>query len=239
MEKIQLKAEIREAIGKKPSKKIRNEGFVPAVVYKAGKETISLKINEKELAYALKTKAGANVLIGLTIGGDKAKERTVLIKEVQHHPIKEAIVHVDFQEILLTEKLIIDVPIVTKGQAEGVVKEEGVLERVLWELKIECLPADIPGKIEVEVTNLKIGDSILVKDIKAPAGVRILNAPDQTVVTVKMPYVEKPAEEGAEAAIEPELIREKKEKEEAEGEEAGEAVPRAKKLRKKKRRNSV
>ena len=225
MEKIQLKAEIREEVGKKPTKKIRNEGFVPAVVYKEGTETVSLKINEKELAQALKTKAGANVLISLKIGGDKTKDRTVLIKEVQHHPIKEAIVHVDFQEISLTEKLTIDVPLVTKGEAEGVVKEEGVLERILWELKVECLPADIPGKIEIDVTSLKIGDSVLVKDIHAPAGVKILNPPDQTAVTVKMPYVEKPAEEAVEGVAEPELIREKKEKEEAEGEEKEEAAP--------------
>ena len=229
MEKIQLKAEAREEAGKKPTKKIRNEGFVPAVVYKEGKETVSLKINEKELAYVLKSKAGANVLIGLKIDGDKSKERTVLIKEVQRHPIKSQILHVDFQEISLTDKLTIDVPLVTKGEAEGVVKEEGVLEHVLWEIKVECLPADIPSKIEVNVTSLKIGDSILVKDIQVPAGVKILNAPDQTVISVKMPHVEKPAEEVAEAVTEPELIREKKEKEEAEGEEGEKAAPEDKK----------
>jgi len=243
MEKIQLKAEVREDVGKKPSKKIRNEGFVPAIVYKEGKETVSLKINEKELLRALDTKAGTNVLIGLKIGGgdkdskdskDKSKDRTVLIKEVQHHPIKDRILHVDFQEISLTEKLTLDVPLVIKGQAEGVVKEEGVLEHVLWEIKVECLPADIPEKIEVDVTSLKIGDSILVKDIQAPTGVKILNAPEQTVVTVKMPHVEKPVEEVAEAVTEPELIREKKEKEDLEGEEEKGAAPAEDKEAKKK-----
>jgi len=234
MEKIQLNAEAREEAGKKPTKKIRNEGFVPAVVYKEGKATVSLKINEKELVHVLKTKAGANVLIGLKIGDDKSKERTVLIKEVQRHPIKQQILHVDFQEISLTDKLTIDVPLVTKGEAEGVVKEEGVLEHVLWEIKVECLPTDIPSKIEVDVTSLKIGDSILVKDIQVPAGVKILNAPDQTVVSVKMPHVEKPVEEVVEAVTEPELIREKKEKEEAEGEEGEGAAPAEGKETKKK-----
>lgn len=237
MEKIQLKAEVREAVGKKPSKTIRNEGFVPAVVYKEGKETVSLKINEKELLRALNTKAGTNVLIGLKIGaGDKTKDRTVLIKEVQHHPIKDRILHVDFKEISLTDKLTIDVPIVTKGEAEGVVKEEGVLEHVLWEVKVECLPTDIPEKIEIDVTSLKIGDSILMKDVQAPPGVKILNSPDQTVVTVKMPHVEKPVEEAVEGVTEPELIREKKEKEEAEGEEAGEAAPEAKEAKEPKKK---
>ncbi|MDD5680643.1 MAG: 50S ribosomal protein L25 [Candidatus Omnitrophica bacterium] len=238
MEKIQLKAEVRDAVGKKPSKKVRNEGFVPAVVYKEGKETVSLKINEKELLKALNTKAGTNVLIGLKVdaGEGKSKDRTVLVKEVQHHPIKDRIIHVDFQEISLTEKLTIDVPLVTKGEAEGVVKEEGVLEHVLWEVKVECLPADIPEKIEIDVTSLKIGDSILMKDVQAPAGVKILNPPDQTVVTVKLPHVEKPVEEGVEEVVEPELIREKKEKEEAEGEEAGEAAPEAKEAKEPKKK---
>lgn len=222
MKTIQLNAEIREGIGKKAARGIRSAGLIPAVVYKEGKETAHLKINQKEFLIALKTKAGANVLVNLKIGGvskEKAKEQTVLIKEIQRHPIKEGILHVDFHEVSLTEKMIFDVPLVTKGEAEGVVKDEGVLEHVIWELKVECLPTAIPEKIEVDVTALKIGDSILVKDLTPPPDVKILNAPDQTVITVKMPHVEAPKEEGVEETVEPELIREKKEKEEAEGEE--------------------
>lgn len=222
MEKIQLNAEVREAVGKKSSKIMRHAGLIPAVVYREGRETLHLQIDSKELTGALKTKAGTNVLVNLKIGGasaEKAKERTVLIKEIQHHPLKDRILHVDFQEILLTEKMIFDVPLVTKGEAEGVVKDEGVLEHILWELKVECLPTAIPEGIEVDVTALKIGDSILVKDVPVPPGVKILNAPDQTLVTVKMPHVEEPKEEGVEEVAEPELIREKKEKEEAEGAE--------------------
>ncbi|MBU4376536.1 MAG: 50S ribosomal protein L25 [Candidatus Omnitrophica bacterium] len=238
METIQLNAEIREAVGKKSTKQARNAGLIPAVVYKEGKDTVHLKINSKELMTALKTKAGANVLVNLKIGGaakEKRNERTVLIKEIQIHPLKDKILHVDFQEISLSEKMTFDVPLVTKGEAEGVVKDEGVLEHVLWELKIECLPTAIPAKIEVDVTSLKIGDSILVKDIVVSPDVKILNAPDQTVITVKMPHVEETKEEGVEEVSEPELIREKKEKEEAEGEEeaAGEEKKEDKKEEKK------
>jgi len=235
METMQLNAEIREDAGKKATKSARNAGLVPAVVYKEGKDTVSLKINEKELRGILKTKAGANVLVNLKIGGakEKAKERVVLIKEIQHHPIKDQILHVDFQEISLTEKMIFDVPLITKGEAEGVVKDGGVLERVMWELKIECLPTAIPEKIEIDVTALKIGDAVLVKDIAVSPDVKVLNPPDQTAITVKMPHVEAPKEEGVEEVAEPELIREKKEKEELEGEE--EAAPAAEKTKEEKK----
>jgi large subunit ribosomal protein L25 len=154
----------------------------------------------------------------------------VIIKEIQHHPIRDQILHVDFQEISLTEKLTVEVPIATKGEAEGVVKEEGVLEHVLWEVKVECLPTDIPEKIELEVTNMKIGDSVLVKDLQVPPGVKILDDAEQTVISVTPPYVEKPAEEvAAEEITEPELIREKKEKEEEETAAEGAAPAKEKK----------
>jgi large subunit ribosomal protein L25 len=121
MERIQLNAKAREEIGKKFTKKVRGEGNVPAVVYKEGRKTIHLKINERNLFGVLNTKAGENVIINLKIedhSKGKDKERVVIIKEVQHHPIKGQILHVDFQEISLTEKLTVDVPIVEKGEAE-------------------------------------------------------------------------------------------------------------------------
>ena len=195
-------------------------------------------INEKDLLSALQTKAGENVLINLEVGEGqkgKGKGRVVIIKEVQHNPIKDEILHVDFQEISLTEKLTVDVPIVAKGEAEGVVKEEGVMEHIMWEVKVECLPADIPEKIEVEVTSMKIGDKVYIKDLKTSPGVKILEDPEQAVIAVEPPHVEKPAEEAAaEEITEPELIREKKEKEEPEeGEEAAQKAEKPEKAEKK------
>ena len=231
MERVQLKCELRKETGKKYTKQLRKRDFIPAVVYKEGKETVPLRLHEKDLLTALHTKAGENVLINLEIGDGpkgKGKGRVVIIKEVQHHPIRDEILHIDFQEISLTEKLTIDVPIVAKGEAEGVVKEEGVLEHVMWEVKVECLPTDIPEKIEVDVTNMKIGDSVLIKDLQTPAGVKILDDPEQRVIAVEPPHVEKPAEEVvAEEITEPELIREKKEKEDLE--EGAEAAPKPEK----------
>lgn len=231
MERVELKTRLREETGKRTTKLLRKEGLVPAVVYKEGKKTEHVGISESDLIHVLHTKAGANVLINLKMAeGPKSKEkdRVVIIKEIQHHPIKEQILHVDFQEISLTEKLQVDVPLHAKGEAEGVVKDEGVMEHVLWEIKVECLPTDIPEKIEVDVTNMKIGDAILIKDLQAPPGVKILDDPEQTVISVVPPHVEAPPEEGAEEIAEPELIREKKEEEAAE--EGGEdAAPEAKK----------
>jgi len=233
MERIQLKAQSREDVGKKFTKGLRKVGLVPAVVYKGGKKTTHLKINEKDLFNALHTKAGENVLINLKIDDtekERSKDRMVIIKDIQHHPIKEQILHVDFQEILLTEKLTVDVPIVVKGEAEGVVKEGGILEQVIWEVKVECLPTDIPEKIEIDVTHMKVGDSILVKNLGIPSGVKILADAEQTVVSLVPPHVEKPVE-AVEEIAEPELIREKKEEELEE--EPEKAQPEAKKEEKK------
>ena len=232
MERMQLKTQIREDTGKKPTKLLRKEGLVPAVVYREGRETVHVRVDQSDLIHVLHTKAGANVLINLKVeSGSKSKEkdRVVIIKDIQHHPIKEQILHVDFQEISLTEKLQVDVPIQAKGEAEGVVKDEGVMEHVLWEVKVECLPTDIPEKIEVAVTNMKIGDSVLLKDLQAPAGVKILGDPEQTVISVVPPHEEVPAEEPGEEMAEPELIREKKEEEEVPEEGAEGAPPEAKK----------
>lgn len=225
MEKVSLKATVREGTGKKVAKNLRNEGLIPAVVYKGGKDATHLQLALRELRDVLHTKAGTNVLITLEIkGGAKAvKDKTVIIKELQRDPLTETILHADFNEISLTEMLKTAVPLVDKGKAIGVTQDGGVLEHVMWELQVECLPTDIPEKIEYDVSALKIGDAVFVKQIVPPEGVRILNDPELIAMNVKPPHVEKPPEEAAEPGVaEPELIREKKEKEE-EGE--GEAKP--------------
>jgi large subunit ribosomal protein L25 len=231
MERVPLNAQTREETGKKSTKALRKENLVPAVVYKEGKKTVHLRINERDLYNALHTKAGENALINLKVE-DKAKgkdkDRVVIIKEIQQHPIRAQVLHVDFQEISLTEELEVDVPIAVKGEAEGVVKDEGVLEHVMWEVKVACLPTDIPEKIEIDVTQMKIGDSVLIKDLEVPPGVKILADAEQTVISVVPQHVEEVAPAPEEEITEPELIREKKEEEEVE-EGAEEAAPKEKK----------
>lgn len=223
MEKIIVKAEVRKGTGKKVAKDLRNKGLVPANVYKGGKGALSIQVTQGDLHEALHTSAGENVIITLKISGDAAvKDKTVLIKEIQREPIKDGILHVDFNEISLTETLKVNVPLTSKGEAVGVKADGGILEHVMWELHVECLPTDIPEKIEVDVTNMKIGDAVYVKDIPAPEGVKFLNDPELITMIVKAPKVEAPKEEVlAEGAAEPELIRKKKEEEAGEGAEAG------------------
>lgn len=222
MEKIVLKADVRSASGKKTAKDLRRKGVIPANVYKGGKPAMSLAVNVDDLTEVLHTGAGENVIITLKIAGpDSPKDKTVVIKEIQREPIKNGILHVDFGEISLTETLKVDVPLHARGEPAGVKADGGILEHVIRELHVECLPTAIPEKIEVDVSAMKIGDSIFVKDIRVPEGVKVLNDPELIVLIVKAPKIEVPKEEALETeSAEPELIRKKKEEGAEEGEEA-------------------
>ena len=230
MEKVILKVETREGSGKRNAKDLRNKKLIPAVVYKGGKDALKLQLAAADLSQVLRTKAGEIVIVTLKItGGDsKTKDKTVVIKEIQREPIKSQILHVDFNEISLTDTLKVNVPLTAHGEPEGK-KEGGTLEHVMWELQVECLPTDIPEKIEVDVSKLKIGDAIYVKNIIAPEGVKVLTDPELIAMIVKPPKIEVPKEEvGAEAgSLEPELIRKKKEVEEGAEEAKKEEAPKA------------
>ncbi len=219
-QEILLEAKIRNEIKKNKIKKMRRGGVLPAVVYKKGQETIPLSLSDKDMEKVLHTSAGGNVIINLKVlQNDKVEGKTVIIKEIQRDPIKGDILHVDFNEISLTEMLKVSIPVAARGEAAGV-KEGGILEHIMWELEVECLPTQIPERIEVEVSGLKIGDSIHVKDVKFPEGVKVLNDPELTLISVKPPLVEKVAEAVPGAEItEPEVIREKKVEEEEKGSE--------------------
>ena len=237
MEFVDLHVKLREEKGKELNKKLRTQGLVPGVVYKGGEDTVNLKIDKKDLFKALHTEAGDNVIVKLHIdGAKKNKERTVIVKEAQRDAIKDILLHVDFQEISLTETLEVTIPIAGKGEAIGVKQGEGVLQQVLWELKIECLPTDIPEKIEIDVSNLNIGDAIHVKDIQPPQGVKILDDPEGVVFSVEhAKAVEEIVETPAEGEVqEPEVIKEKKEEPAEEGEAKEAAKPEPEKKEEKK-----
>ena len=182
----------------------------------------------KELWHVLNTDAGENVIIDLAIEGkEKSKNKTVIVKEVQHDPIKDSIIHIDFQEISLKDKLKVKVPIAIKGEAIGVSEEAGVLSQLEWELEVECLPTAIPEHIDINVDELHLNEALCIKDIVIPGDVQILGDPDQVILSVSLPSVEGDAAEGEEEEAgtgeEPELIKKgKKEDEASEGESAGE-----------------
>ncbi|MGH7197958.1 MAG: 50S ribosomal protein L25 [Candidatus Omnitrophota bacterium] len=213
MEQIKLKATVREEKGKQAVNRLRRSGFVPAIVYHRGDEPVSISIVDKEITKILQSAGGENVLINLTIEKEKkAKPRSVIVKEVQQDPVKRNILHVDFNEISLTEKIQVEVEVVGVGESAGVKLEGGTLDHPLRQVKIECLPTDIPKHIEVDVTGLKLNDSIHVSDLKLSDKIRVLNEPDVLLFQVKLREEKKEEEVPAEAP-EIEVIREKKEEE--------------------------
>jgi large subunit ribosomal protein L25 len=221
MEELFLDAEIREEVGRGKTKGMRDKGFVPAVIYADGKDALSLKLSHRQLVQLVHQHRIEGVIINLNIKDDKKhKSRPCLIKEIQHDPVHGEIVHVDFNQISLTKEIKVNIPITPKGEPVGVKLEGGSLEHILWELEVECLPVNIPKDIEVDVSSLKLGESIHVKDIVVPSGVKILNDPGAIILSVVAPMKEEVPVEGVEGEEkqEPEVIKEKKEVP-AEGEE--------------------
>jgi large subunit ribosomal protein L25 len=214
MEDVYLEAQPRPEIGKGKTKKIREEGFIPAVVYAEGKDSLAIKLSHKEVWGLVHQHRLENAVINLKIKDDKKqKARPCLIKEIQYDPVQGDIIHIDFNEISLTKAIKVNVPVAAKGEPAGVKQEGGSLEHILWEVEVECLPTDIPKEIEVDVSNLKIGDSIHVKDITFPSNVKVITPAEAIVLSVTAPIKEEipvaPVE--GEAAQEPEVIKEKKE----------------------------
>lgn len=214
MEEIFLDVEAREELGRSKVRDLRRQGFIPAVVYHAGKEAQVIKVPTREILHLLHQHRLESTVIKLRPKGDKkAPSRACLIKEVQYDPVHSDIIHVDFNEISLTQAIKVNVPVVAKGDPAGVKQEGGSLEHILWEIEIECLPTDIPKEIEVDVSLLKIGDDIHIKDIKLSPNIKILNDPSSIVLSVAAPMKEEVAAVPLEGEVpqEPEVIKEKKE----------------------------
>lgn len=215
MEEVFLDVKLREQKGRAKIKELRESGYLPAVVYSRGKEAVSIKILRGSLLKLVHQYHLENTIINLKIEDGKGshKARPCLVKEIQYGPVSEDIMHVDFNEVSLTEAIKVNVPVEIRGEAAGVKQEGGSLEHLLWEIEIECLPTNIPKNIEVDITALKMGEAIHVKDIVFPVGVKPLSDPGAIVLHIIAPMKEEaPAEavEG-EAKAEPEVIKEKKE----------------------------
>ncbi len=217
MKEVILNVKPRQKLGKEQAKKLRKNGIIPAVVYGLETKSLPLEIESKSFNALVRGGLGENVILTLVLDDKKDGKKQVLIREVQRDPVRGDIVHVDFHQISLTQKITIEVPILLTGIPEGV-KEGGILQHALREIKVECLPAAIPDKFEVDVSHLKIGDSIHVADIKVE-NVTVLSDLQSSIASVVPPTIFKEAEVAPAAAeAEPEVITEKKE-EKAEGEE--------------------
>jgi large subunit ribosomal protein L25 len=228
---VKLKAEPRTAVGRSAARKLKARGVVPAVVYGGKEKPQPLQVSARDINAVLSHASGENILVELEIEGHKTN-RTALVQEIQHAPVGGAILHIDFHAVSMDEKIHADVPLEATGVPTGVKNFGGLLEQALRFLSIECLPRDLPDRVTVDVTNLNIGDSIHVRDIKLPSGVIAKVQPELTAFSVLAPVVEEEpvaaAVEGAEAG--PEVITEKKpaEGEAATAAPAGKGAPAAK-----------
>ena len=222
MEKPVLKAEIREGTGKQLARKLRVKGFIPAIFYGPRSKSIPLVIDAKEFTKTLQTEAGENVLIELNIlKGNKADRKVVMVKDVQIDPLQRTALHADLYEVAMDEMVTVEIPIHLTGKPEGT-KMGGILEQIRRVIQIQSLPGDIPKGIDVDVSSLKIGDSIHIQDVKVEK-VKILADTNFTIATVVPPVVEeeKVVEEVVAEAAEGAEVKEKEKEEEEEEKEEG------------------
>ena len=226
MATVSLSANARDGKGKGAARSLRSQGQVPAVIYGHGRQPQPLALNARDLDKLLSHIQAESTVIEVTVGGQTAK---TLIREIQRHPIKRQILHVDFQALVAGEKVTVSIPIVLLGVPEGVRLEGGVLDQTLREIEIEVDPSNIPDHVEYDITNMVIGDSVHISDLKVPEGVEVLDDPETSVAVLAAPRavieevaaVAEPVEGEAGAVAEPEVIGRGKEEEEGEAEEPG------------------
>ncbi|HXV87057.1 MAG TPA: 50S ribosomal protein L25 [Gemmatimonadales bacterium] len=218
---IAISAERRTGSGKGGARQLRMQGKVPAIIYGQGRNAESVSLVARELELALMGHGSGSTIVDLTVDGETVK---TLIREIQRHPVKASILHVDFYEIHAGQKIKAEVPIHLVGVPEGVRNAGGVLDQVLRTLQVEVLPEHMPEHIDVDVTHLNIGKSVHVADIRVE-GVTVLSDAAATICTVVPPRTEEapPVAAAVEEVAEPELIRKPRAEEEGEAEGEGEA----------------
>ena len=218
MATAQLSATARNTSGKGAARTLRRDGRVPAVIYGHSRDPLSLSVPAREFERLLERIAAENTVIELSIDGSMSR---TLIREIQRHPVRRNVLHVDFQELVAGERVIVAIPIVLQGTPDGVRHAGGILNQIMQELECRVDPLNMPSRIEIDVTSLTIGHSIHVNEIAIPDGVEVLDDPEAAVCVVAAPKAEEevlpPAGAAPEAAAEPELIRKPKE-----GDEEGE-----------------
>ena len=218
-----LEAQARKPGTKNEARRVRREGKIPAVVYGAGKDSLPVSVDPRVVTRILNSESGHNTIFDLTLDGEKTK---AMIVDWQYEPIKGRLLHIDLKRIALDKLLTVSVPIELRGEAEGVKTQGGILEQMLREVEIECLPADIPSHIELDVSQLTFGKVLRVSDLPHSDKIKVLtddNQPVAHVTSVKEEVVATPeavAAEAAAAPAEPEVIKKGKQETEEEGAEA-------------------
>ena len=215
MELIELKTNIRATTGNGPARRLRQEGQIPAVLYGPRTEPALLSVNISDLDLVLKKERVGQILLNLVIRhNEETSTRTVMVKELQTHPVSRNFLHIDFYEVTMDRKIVVNVPVITTGKSKGV-EIGGILQIIRRELEVQCLPLDVPKSIEVDITDLNIGDSVHVVDIPRQNEVEFLDDEDFTVITIVTPKIEE----------EEEPVEEEEEEGEADIAEEGEEKP--------------
>lgn len=207
-ETMSIEVNPREETGKNANRRARAAGKIPAVVYGGGKESVSIVIDRKTLLDTMKGHSGENPIFLLKLGD---KERHAMIRNMEVDPVSRQVIHIDFQRVVMDQKIRVTVPVEIVGTAFGVKTEGGMLDFVTREVHVECLPGDIPKHLEVDVTDIHVGQHVEAKDLKLPEGVTLLDDPDKVIISLGHGRLET-ADEAAAAAerAEPEVIKKTK-----------------------------
>jgi large subunit ribosomal protein L25 len=215
MKSVPLNAFPRALSGRGGVKKLRTSGRIPVVIYGGKTKSQSLEVDAEEIGDLMKHAVSENVLVDLAVKDDARSKRLALVQEMQHHPLSGDLLHVDLHEVAEDEKATILVPLETTGEPVGVKTGGGVLEHIVFKIKVRALPKDLPEQIVVDVTSLEIGKSIHLGEIKPPAGVEILGDKKVSVISVAAPRTEEEEAATTEAAAttagDVEMTKEKKE----------------------------
>ena len=202
MEMVEITIQRRDGSGKGTARQLRRQGVIPAIFYGPKRQTVSVGVSAEEFDKKLSHLEGSHLIRLVNDGGKDAElhDKAVLLREVQRHPVSDDVLHIDFFEVDLTERLTVSVPLHFVGKAAGVTAG-GILQPIVREVEVECLPTEIPEFVEVDVSPLGIHEAVHLSDLKLPEGVTPMGDPAQPLVTVLPPTVEETkAAEGAEAA---------------------------------------
>jgi large subunit ribosomal protein L25 len=234
LEQNLLEANSREAGTKNQARRVRQGGKIPAVVYGAGKDSLPITVDPRHVLRILHSDTGHNTIFDLALGGERTK---AMIVDWQYEPIKGTLMHIDVKRIAMDKALRVSVPVLLTGEAAGVKQEGGILEHILREVEIECLPGDIPSHIDADVTELTFGKVLRVSDLPKSDKLKFItdeNQPVAHVTSVKEEVVATPDAAAADAAApaEPEVIKKGKQDADDEGAEAGDKKPAEKKDKK-------
>jgi large subunit ribosomal protein L25 len=220
----ELSVEPREAVGKAAVGRLRRKGLVPAVLYGRGAAPVILAVSPLEVQRTLQGHGAGGVLVNLKLPSD-GEPRTAVVRELQYDPVRDTLIHIDFQAVRMDEQITVEVPIHVVGEAAGVREQSGVLAVLMRTVEVSCLPSQIPDRLDVDVSALRIHDVVTVADLQLPEGVRVTTPSTQPVATVAPPMAEEVVATAAAPAAEPEVVTERKPKEEEEpkGKEGREA----------------